>query len=464
MAARNPIYTSTNYRLLFLAQIFALTGTGIATIGLALLAYELAGEDAGQILGTALAIKMIAYVTLAPMFTAFANRMHRKWVLIAADIVRAVMMMAMFFVSQAWQIYLLMFAINAASAMFTPIYQSSLSDILPDEGQYTRALSNSRLAYDLENLISPVLALLLLNYMQANGFFAVNALAFLFSSTLIMFAVIPMPIKPGTGANPLTTLKAGFKIYFSTPRLRALFALSMVIALAGAMVIVNTVVIATETLAGSEQDATFLYMAYGAGSIIAALILPIWLNHVHDRIAMLLGAMLLITGLALGAFTGKVNPSLWIFMTIWMVLGLGNGLVLTPAGRLIRRSSHLDGQAQIFASQFALSHLCWLVAYPLAGWLGSVWGMGTTFTILAVLAAIFAILGGMLWRPIMGAPLEHSHPAHSHTHIHTHDAHHQHDHEGWEGPEPHSHPHDHPPLRHRHNFVVDDHHPHWPRH
>ena len=58
----NPIY-----RHLFAAQVIALVGTGLMTVALALLAYRLAGPDAGAVLGTALAIKMIAYVSIAPV-------------------------------------------------------------------------------------------------------------------------------------------------------------------------------------------------------------------------------------------------------------------------------------------------------------------------------------------------------------------------------------------------------------
>ncbi len=44
------------YRHLFAAQVIALIGTGLATVALGLLAYELAGERAGMVLGTALSI------------------------------------------------------------------------------------------------------------------------------------------------------------------------------------------------------------------------------------------------------------------------------------------------------------------------------------------------------------------------------------------------------------------------
>jgi len=55
------------YRHLLMAQVIALVGTGLATVALGLLAYDLAGADAGKVLGTALAIKMIAYIGVAPI-------------------------------------------------------------------------------------------------------------------------------------------------------------------------------------------------------------------------------------------------------------------------------------------------------------------------------------------------------------------------------------------------------------
>ena len=61
MKSSNPI-TNSSFRKLFAAQVIALVGTGLSTVGLSLLAYNLAGKNAGAVLGIALACKMIAYV------------------------------------------------------------------------------------------------------------------------------------------------------------------------------------------------------------------------------------------------------------------------------------------------------------------------------------------------------------------------------------------------------------------
>ena len=60
------VFANRTYRHLLSAQVIALIGTGLATVALGLLAYDLAGGNSGAVLGTALAIKMVAYIALPP--------------------------------------------------------------------------------------------------------------------------------------------------------------------------------------------------------------------------------------------------------------------------------------------------------------------------------------------------------------------------------------------------------------
>jgi hypothetical protein len=60
----------------WLCPALALVSTGIATVALALLSYNLAGDDAGAVLGTAFAIKMLAYLGNPPIAVAFVERMR----------------------------------------------------------------------------------------------------------------------------------------------------------------------------------------------------------------------------------------------------------------------------------------------------------------------------------------------------------------------------------------------------
>ncbi len=453
----SPLANRT-YRTLFTAQVIALTGTGLSSIALALLAYDLAGGDAAAVLGTALALKMIAYVAIAPLVGAFAHRLRRRGLLIALDVIRAGLVMCLPFVSEIWQVYLLIFLINAASAGFTPTFQATIPDILRDERQYTRALAQSRSAYDLENLLSPTLAAAALVVVSYDVLFAANAAAFLASALLVLSVRLPSAGSREHGASLWHDLSFGISAYFRTPRLRGLLALSLAVAFAGAMVIVNTVVYVRDLLGGTESDTAIAFVAVGAGSMAVALLLPRLLDRMPDRPFMLAGGLILGAGLLLGL----LEPSFVALLPLWLVLGIGSSLVQTPAGRLLKRSAHEGDRPAIYSAQFALSHAGWLVAYPLAGWLATTVGLATAFAALGVLALAATVGAFVLWPAHDPVELDHNHVGMDHDHLHVHDAHHQHGHKGWEGPEPHTHPHRHAPLRHRHPFVIDPHHRAWP--
>ena len=376
---RNAIFAK-----LFTAQIVALLGTGLLTVALGLLAYDLAGARAGAVLGTALAIKMIAYVFLAPLASALVGGFSRKRVLIAMDAVRAGIALALPFIDAVWQIYLCIFLLQAASATFTPTFQALIPDILPDERDYTNALSLSRLSYDLESLISPALAGLLLLFVDFHWLFAGTVLGFAVSALLIKTVALP-DREPKTKERPFTErLTRGVRIYLATPRLRGLLCLNLAAAAGGAMVIVNTVVIVRDSYQGSESDVAIAMAAFGLGSMLAALTLPQLLDWLRDRpimitAALTMSALLFLTGMM--SLSGIGIP--WTaFLLAWFAFGLGYAMVLTPSGRLLRRSTHEEDRPPVFAAQFALSHACWLLTYPLAGWIGHALGMGSAMILL----------------------------------------------------------------------------------
>src|SRR3546814_4193802 len=51
----------------------------------------------------------------------------------------------------------------------------------------------------------------------------------------------------------------------------------------------------------------------------------------------------------------------------------------------------------LFAAQFSLVHAGWMVAYPLAGWLGEAAGFGTALIALCALAALGLVAAWHAW-------------------------------------------------------------------
>lgn len=398
------VLANRTYRHLFLAQVIALIGTGLATVALGLLAFELAGDNAGAVLGTALAIKMIAYVGVAPIASAFTERLQRRAMLVSLDLVRAAVALLLPFVTGIWQIYILIFVLQSASAAFTPTFQATIPDILPNEREYTRALSLSRLAYDLESVASPLLAAALLTVMSFNNLFAGTVIGFIGSAMLVMSVRLPSP-KPAAPRGIYDRTTRGLRIYLKTPRLQGLLALTFAVSAAGSMVIVNTVVL-VQGIFGMDQQATALALAaFGGGSMVAALALPSLLDRVGDRPLMLAGAGTLAAAMLFGSLMTAYIP----LLILWLAVGVGYSVTQTPSGRLIRRSSHPEDRPALFAAQFALSHAAWLVTYPLAGWAGAAVGLPTTFLVMAAIAVLGIVIAIRLWPASDPLELEHVH-------------------------------------------------------
>lgn len=442
----SPLQNRT-FRYLFAAQVIALLGTGLATVALSLLAYDLAGENAGFVLGTALAIKMIAYVGVAPFAAAIAERLPRRGFLIALDILRGGLVLGLAVVDQVWQIYLLILLLQSASAAFTPAFQATIPDVLPDEGEYTRALSLSRLAYDLENLLSPALAAALLTLISFHWLFGATALSFAVSALLMASVILPAAAAEPAAEGFLDRATKGIRIYLATPRLRGLLALNFAAAAGGAMVIVNTVVYVRGIMGFGGADVAIALAVFGAGSMLAALALPRLVDRLSDRPVMLAGGMVVIGGLSVLTVAPIAVQSGWgLFLSLWFALGFGYAAVLTPAGRLLRRSSHQRDRAGLFAAQFTLSHACWLVTYPVAGWMGTAVGLPATAALLGGVSALGVGVALLLWP---------RHDAQVVTHIHT------------DLPADHPHVRDavktEQGFRHAHSFVIDEDHRHWPR-
>ncbi len=426
------------YRHLFLAQIIALVGTGLATVALGLLAFELAGDQAGAVLGTALAIKMIAYVGVAPVASAFAERVSRRTMLVALDLARAGVAVLLPFVTEIWQVYVLIFLLQSASAAFTPTFQATIPDILTDENDYTRALSLSRLAFDLENVVSPILAAALLTVISFHNLFAGTVIGFLISAGFVVSVALPSP-KPSRPRGIYDRTTRGMRIYLATPRLRGLLAINFAVASAGALVIVNTVVYVQATFGLDNQATALAFAAFGGGSMIAALALPKLLEAVADRTAMLAGASLLVAGV----LAASALPAYGWLLSLWFVLGLGYSTAQTPSGRLLRRSANPEDRPALFAAQFALSHACWLIAYPLAGWAGAAIGLPLTAVILAGVAALAIGVSYAVWPSYDPEAMDHSHDELPAGHPHFAEAGYGH--------------------RHAHAYVIDDMHIAWPR-
>ncbi|MFN4002545.1 MFS transporter [Microcella sp.] len=383
------------FAALFASQVASLLGTGILTVAIALLAARIAGDDAGVVLSIALTIRIATYVVVSPIATALLAGRSTRGVLVAADAARIGIALSLVLVTEAWQLYVAILLLQSASAVFTPTFQAAIPEVLPDEADYTAAQSLARLAYDLESLVSPLLAAALVLVLPTSWLFGVTAVGFAASLAAVLLSRLELRT-PVSGEPFVARLVRGVRLIGTIESTRFLALLDAVVAAVYATVLVNTVVIALRFDGGADEVVAPLALAlalFGLGSIALALVLPALLRRVSDRAVMTAGAVAVIGLLAVVAVV-EAGPGLDLVAlgALWFGLGAASSAVSTPSARLIRRDVGTADRPAVFAARFSTSHAWYAVAYPLAGVGGSLWGVAAATGVLAALA--LAVLVG----------------------------------------------------------------------
>lgn len=393
--AEPPLRQNRDFRLLFTAQIISLLGSGVTTVGLALFAYELTGGvSATAVIGNALTLRILAFLLFSQPAGVIADRVSRKKILIAADVVRFALLALFPFITAVWQIYTLIFAINAVTAFFTPTFESSIPEIVGGE-HYVKALSLSRVATDVEAVAAPALAGLLVALLGLRWVFWFDAFTYLVSASLVALAAMPYikrSLPPISVRSFLTELTTGTRILLREPSLRQALTLSVAEATAGAAAIVATISYVRDVLNKGESTFAFVMAGVGLGSSVTAILLGRVTGRyemgarepsiLHGRRHKWASRALLAGGFLLGAILlpDILKPPLLLFSLLWMFNGAGQALIAIPSSTLLAEHTVEQERGRAYAAHFALTHLCWLVSYPAIGHASAKWGSPSTFT------------------------------------------------------------------------------------
>jgi NRE family putative nickel resistance protein-like MFS transporter len=410
--AEPPLWRNPDFRLLFGAQAISLLGSGVTTVGLALLAYQLTGgASATAVIGNALTLRILAFLLFSQPAGVIADRVSRKKILIAADVIRFALLALFPFITAVWQIYALIFTINAVTAFFTTTFESSVPDVVGGE-QYVKALSLSRLATDVEAVAAPALAGLLVAFLGVRWVFWFDAFTYLISASLVALAAIPYVRRslPRISVRSfLTELTTGTRILLREPSLRQALTLSIAEATAGAAAIVATVSYVRDVLGRGETTFAFIMAELGFGSALTAIFLGRATGRyekgardrsiLHGRRHKWASRALLAGGLVLGLLLlpDILQPPLLVFSLLWMLNGAGQALIAIPSSTLLAEHTIEEERGRAYAAQFALTHLCWLASYPAIGHAAAKWDAPLTFTgagvVCLVVTAIASLLG-----------------------------------------------------------------------
>jgi len=415
------LWRNRSFLALFAAQVISLLGSGVTTIGLTLFVYQLAGSaTATVVIGQALMLRILAFLLFSQPAGILADRMNRKRILIAADLGRLVLLSFFPFITATWQVYAMIFTINALTAFFTPTFEATIPEIAGKQS-YVQAVSLSRVAGDVEAAVGPALAGLLVALLGIRWVFWFDAFTYLVSAVLVAPVAIPdltTTSPPFSARSLLTEITAGSRILLREPALRQALLFSLAEATAGAAAIVLTVTYVRSVLGRSETVFALIMAAVGVGSSATALVLGRWSGryelHAHGE-AELHGSRHRWTGRALiagGSILGMVLvpgilvPPLLLFSLLWVGNGAGQALIAIPSSTLLAEHTTTTQRGRAYAAHFALTHACWLLTYPAAGWAGARWGAPFAFTVFGIVCVAISVVAIAVGK---GSSMPHTH-------------------------------------------------------
>ena len=415
---KNPLFAR-----LYFAQTINLIGDALTWLGLALLAFELAGEQAGLILSGALTLRVLAFVVLSPIAGAIADRFDRKQIMLITHLARMGIVCLFPFVTQAWQIYAIVLALNVFYAFFTPIYTATIPLVTnPEEYQSAIALSSS--TYQLLGVLGPGLAGSVAAFVGIRQVFFLDGITFLIAAILI--ATLPGQLMVNQNQQTARTInrtlediRTGTFCLFADPLIRYALAMQLVAAIAGAAILVNTVGYVQGTLHLGKTEYGWVMSAFGIGATLAS----ISLGNMNQRLK-----YTLVIGIGAVLITLALFPANWaslsILLLLWSVAGIGQTLVNVPTQALIADRTAIEVQGRVYGAHFAWSHLWWAFSYPLAGWMGNNFP-DSNFFYISLIGTIFVVAAYFAFKPKQQADLEYGR---WHEHSHSHDEDHQHNH------------------------------------
>ncbi len=356
---------------LYLAQTISLMGDAFTWVGLALLAYQFGEERAAVILATALTLRVTAFIIFSPFAGVLADRISRKKILYTTHFIRMGIVGCLPFVTEEWQIYVLVFMMNVFNAFFSPTYRSIIPQIV-EKSLYRQAIGLSAATYQLLGVLGPGLAGIMAIWLGARDIFFVDAATFVIAGILLLSlpkSALDVTEKQDDDTVAHSTWQdvlKGIHLLFSNQYVRFALFIEFVTAVSGALILVNTIVLVKGGLDLTDKVYGIIMAAFAIGAMVAAFVSGAIDKSKSRRTSLIIGALIL--GVSI-SFANYLDFSM--LFIVWIVAGLGQSLAEIPSETLIGETVPIEAQGKVYGSHFAFSHLWWAFAYPLAGFLGT---------------------------------------------------------------------------------------------
>jgi MFS family permease len=375
------------FRWLFLSTFGSSFGTLLATIALAIDVKD--RTNSGLWVGAVVVVAFLPTVLVGLVFGPLLDRLQRRALMIAADLVRAVVFFALPFTTSAGQIVALALVAGLANGFFRPAVYAGVPNLVSEE-QLPEA---NALLQTIENVswaFGPIVGGLLTAAAGPHAAYWINAVSFLVSAVLI--ARIPARLLQSETAltrGHWRDLGDGFvTVLRSRPLLAVLIAWGIASFGIGGTNVAE-VFLAKDTFNAGDFGYGLLFSSIGVGLVIGSFASSAIVERIGTARAY--GGGLFVMAIGFGG--AAASPNVWVAAVCCMFAGVGDGAAIVCNALLVQRGTEDAMRGRALTLVMSATYVLTAVGSGLAGGLehiGARWIWGGA-------AVCFLVGGGAGW-------------------------------------------------------------------
>jgi MFS transporter, DHA3 family, macrolide efflux protein len=207
------VLKNPNVKRLWTAQIVSIFGDFLAIFAVfSVVTFQLHGTPTQ--VSMILAAYLAPLAVISPLAGVFVDKWNVKWTMIASDLIRGVLVIALIFVRDLNAIYAIFFALSTVSSFYIPAQSVAIRTLAPPGGLLSvNALMGQ--AMQASQIISPAVSGLMVEALGANSCFIYDVLSFFFSAAMVASLPIRRESAPGPDASVIRSMGDGFRFIFT---------------------------------------------------------------------------------------------------------------------------------------------------------------------------------------------------------------------------------------------------------
>jgi CRP-like cAMP-binding protein/sugar phosphate permease len=355
VSARRPspyaVFRHRNFSLLWTAQLVSTAGSALTELAAGILVF--------RITGSALSVGLMLMATAAPTLLiglfagVYVDRADRRRIMVAADLIRAAVVLAIPFALSfgiVW-LYVLVAVASAVSTFYDPASDAVLPEVAPEE---ELAAANSMMSISSfgSTAVGFAASGFIASTLPIEWAFWLDGLTFLVSALLVARVVVPkLPVEgEATVANVLDNLRAGARHLVEIPALRSLFLVSAPVLFGFGLWNVLLLPFAIEELHATEFEYGLQEAFTSIGFVAGSLILASFIDRVRE------GQWLAMSFLGMGVFGTLygLSNSVPVAILLVTVSGFLNAPSMVARRLIIQRYTPREMRGRV-ASAFSVA-------------------------------------------------------------------------------------------------------------